>query len=252
MGGELNGTVALVTGARGNIGQEIVKALAARGATVIATDIADGPDTRRLDVTSETEWAELVAAIRAEHGRLDILVNNAGAAPMSLIQDMSLEDWRRCFQINVESIFLGLKAAVDLLAESGEKRRGGASIVNIASAAADRATAMSGAYCSSKAAVAMLTRTAAVEFSMLGHKIRVNSVHPGAVRSDMIDQILDRFSAISGGKPKAELEAAIVAGMPMGRLVEPDEVADAVAFLASEDARFVHGTSLNVDGGYTA
>ena len=124
--------------------------------------------------------------------------------------------------------------------------------VNIASAAADRGTAMSGAYCTSKAAVAMLSRVGAVEFPTQGYAVRVNSVHPGAVKSDMIDGILDRYSAMTGGTSKADLEKAITANMPMGRLVEPSEVADVVAFLASEDARFVHGTAVNVDGGYTA
>ena len=227
---ELNGAVALVTGACGNIGQEIEKALAARGATVIATDIAARDGIRRLD----------------------ILVNNAGIAPMARLEDMPLEDWRRCQQINVESVFLGMKTAAGLMAESGKLRAGGASIVNIASAAADRATAMSGAYCASKAAVAMLTRVGAVEFPTQGYAIRVNSVHPGAVKSDMIDGILDRYSAMTGGTPKADLEKAITANMPMGRLVEPSEVADVVAFLAGTDSRFVHGTSINVDGGYMA
>lgn len=252
MAGELNGAVALVTGACGNIGQEIVKALAARGATVIATDIAARDGIRRLDVTSEAEWAALIADVRRDHGRLDILVNNAGIAPMARLEDMPLEDWRRCQQINVESVFLGMKTAAGLMAESGKLRAGGASIVNIASAAADRATAMSGAYCASKAAVAMLTRVGAVEFPTQGYAIRVNSVHPGAVKSDMIDGILDRYSAMTGGTPKADLEKAITANMPMGRLVEPSEVADVVAFLAGTDSRFVHGTSINVDGGYMA
>lgn len=250
----LKGCVALVTGACGNIGQEIVQSLAARGATVVGTDIAANRpvDVRHHDVTSEEGWNAIVAAIRSEHGRLDILVNNAGIAPMARLDEMALEDWRRCQQINVESVFLGLKASVGLLAESGKLRRGGASVINIASAAADRGTAMSGAYCTSKAAVAMLTRVAAIEWPTLGHAIRVNSVHPGAVRSDMVDGILERYSAMTGGTPKAELEKAITVNMPMGRLVEPSEVADVVAFLASEDARFVHGTSVNVDGGYTA
>lgn len=255
---DLKNTVALITGATGNIGAAICEALGREGVKVIATDIMPAPaqpigsEYRQLDVTSESGWQDLIAGIRADHGRLDILINNAGIAPMDRLQDMSLADWRRCQTINVDGIFLGLKHAIDLMCETGPKRRGGASIINIASGAADKPAAFSSAYCTSKAAVRMLTRTAAVEFGKLGYPVRVNSVHPGVVRSQMFDAIVERYSVITGGTPVDELHAAIKAGHPLGRYVEPEEVADVVLFLASGAARYVHGDALHIDGGYAA
>lgn len=253
---DLNGSVALVTGATGNIGVEICKALAREGVTVIATDILPaapasvGAEYRQLDVTSEAAWEALIAGVRADHGRLDILVNNAGIAPVDRLQDMSLDNWRRCLNVNVDGIFLGLKHAIDLMSETGPRRRGGASIINLASGAADKPAAFSGAYCTSKAAVRMLTRCAAVEFGKLGYPVRVNSVHPGVVRSEMFDAIIERYSELTGGTPLADLNAAIVSTHPLGRYVEPDEVADVVVFLASSAARYVHGDALHIDGGH--
>ena len=171
---------------------------------------------------------------------------------MSRLEDMTLEDWRRCQTINVDGVFLGLKAATPLLRDSGARRRGGAAVINVASGAADHPAAFSAAYCTSKAAVRMLTRTAAVEFAALGYQIRVNSVHPGAVESAMMDRILRRYSDITGGTPVEDLRQAVIKGHPMGRFVEPEEVADAIVFLASGAARYVHGDALHVDGGHAA
>ena len=255
---DLAGTVALVTGAAGNIGVATCKALQREGVTVIASDLGARPDGipaadwLTLDVTSEESWSAAIEQIRARHGRLDILVNNAGIAPMSKLEDMSLADWRRCQSINVDGVFLGMKAALPLLRDSAGKRRSGAAIINLASGAADHPAAYSSAYCTSKAAVRMLTRNAAIEFSALGYKIRVNSVHPGAVESNMMDSILKRYSEITGGTPVEELYQGVLRSHPMGRFVTPDEVADAIVFLASDAARYVHGDALHVDGGHAA
>lgn len=253
---DLNGAVALITGANGNIGKAICDALGREGVTVIATDIAAAPpepvgaEYRQLDVTSEAAWEGLIAAIRADYGRLDILVNNAGIAPVDKVEEMSLDGWRRCQTVNVDGPFLGIKHAVGLMRETGPKRVGGASIINLASGAADKPAAFSSAYCTSKAAVRMLTRCAAVEFGKLGYPVRVNSVHPGVVRSDMFTAIVERYSELTGGTPLEDLHAAIRATHPLGRYVEPDEVADVVVFLASAQARFVHGDALHIDGGH--
>ena len=253
---DLQGTVALVTGATGNIGVAICEALGREGVTVIATDIMDsapaqfGNAYRKLDVGSEQDWQDTIASVKAEFGRLDILVNNAGIAVMDKLQETTLESWRRSQSVNVEGVFLGLKHAADLMRESGALRRGGASIVNLASGAADKPAAFSAAYNTSKAAVRMLTRVAALEFAQLGYPIRVNSVHPGVVRSKMFDAIVERYSELSGGTPVDDLHKAIRASHPMGRYVEPDEVADIVVHLASSAARFVHGDAAHIDGGY--
>lgn len=254
---DLQGTVALVTGASGNIGMAICEALGREGVKVIATDIMPTPgnyvghEYRQLDVTSEQAWQDLIASVRTDHGKLDILVNNAGIAPMDKLEDMTLESWRRCQTINVDGVFLGIKHAIGLMRESGVHRRGGSSIINLASGAADKPAAFSSGYCTSKAAVRMLTRTAAVEFGTLRYPVRVNSVHPGVVNSAMFDQIIQRYSVITGGTPVEDLHAAIRATHPLGqRYVEPDEVADIVVFLASGAARYVHGDALHIDGGH--
>lgn len=250
----LEGAVALVTGASGAIGQAICFALSRDGATVVASDVArpEGDSlSLALDVTNEQSWQDAIAAIDARHGRLDILVNNAGIAPVGRIEDMELDEWRRTQTVNVEGAFLGTKVSAALLRKGGNARIGGAAIVNIASGAADRPAAFSGAYCTSKAALAMFTRCTAIEFAALGYPIRANSIHPGALRSPMMEDILGRYAAITG-QSVPDLSAAVLARHPMGRYVEPDDVADAVAFLASPAARYIHGDALHVDGGHAA
>ncbi len=249
----LDGRVALVTGAAGNIGQAVCDALRRAGADVHGTDLA--ADAARaiepMDVTCERDWAETIARVEARSGRLDVLVNNAGIAPMARIADTTREEWRRCFAINVESALIGMQVALPLLRRGGD-RPGGASIINIASAAANKPSPMAAAYCSSKAALVMLSRTAAVEFGRLGYGVRVNTVNPGAVESAMIDGIVARYSQILGGESEDALKAAMRTDVPLGRLARPDDVADAVLYLASSASRFVHGSELHVDGGLTA
>jgi NAD(P)-dependent dehydrogenase (short-subunit alcohol dehydrogenase family) len=254
---DLDGAVALITGAAGDIGQAIAKAFTGAGAQVVAADLA-GPrgelplDWQAMDVTDEADWARVIDHIRTRYGRLDVLVNNAGVALMDKLEDMPLERWRRVQAINVDGYFLGTKATTGLLRESGSLRKGGAAIVNLVSGAADRPAAFSAAYCASKAAAAMLTRAAAVEFAALGYPIRVNSVHPGVVASAMMDAILERYSEITGGTPVESLRESVVSSHPMKRFVEPDEVAEAALFLASPRAGYIHGEALHVDGGYAA
>lgn len=249
----LNGAVALVTGAMGNIGHAICESFLREGVHVIATDLTPGQPQDGMtwfahDVTDEGSWEQIVAAVTAQHGRLDILVNNAGVAPTDRIDRMPVEVFRKAFDINVTGIFLGTKHAAAALSKSGETREGGASIINIASGAADRPAAFNACYCATKAAVSMFTRATAVEFSALGMKIRVNSVHPGAVASDMMDSIIARYSELTG-QTEGELQQAIRSVHPMGRLIEPAEVADAVVFLASRASRHTHASGIYVDGG---
>jgi NAD(P)-dependent dehydrogenase (short-subunit alcohol dehydrogenase family) len=248
----LNGLVALVTGAGGNIGTAICKALTSAGAVVEASDIRGAASNGLLvhDVTSPHSWAAVIDDIAARHGRLDILVNNAGIAPMGLVEDIGLDEWRKCLAINVESALIGMQAALSLL-RAAAPRAGGASIVNIASGAANRPTAMSGLYCTSKAALVMISKVAAIEFARGDCGVRVNTVNPGAVASDMIDGILERYTKIAG-RPVEDLRKAMESDVPMGRLAKPDDVADGVVFLASSASRYMTGTELHIDGGLTA
>lgn len=255
---DLSGRVAIVTGASGNIGAAIARKLREDGAVVVSADLpghlggdeADG--WHPLDIVDEQSWATLLAWVAARHDRLDILVNNAGIAPMGKLEDMALDEWRRCMAINVDGAFLGIRSALPLLRATATAAGHDARIVNVASAAGVRASPMSSAYCTSKAAVGMLTKAAAIEFASLGYPVRANSVHPAAVESDMIDAILERYSQITGGTPVADLRAGMIAGHPFGRLVHPDEVADAVLFLCSEAARYLNATEIHVDGGMIA
>ncbi|WP_298691338.1 SDR family NAD(P)-dependent oxidoreductase [uncultured Sphingomonas sp.] len=255
---DLTGRVALVTGASGNIGAAIARKLRADGAMVVSADLpghlggGESEDWHALDIVDETSWATLIAWIEGRHGRLDILVNNAGIAPMGKLEDMAIAEWRRCMAINVDGAFLGIRTALPLLRTTAATAGHDARIVNVASAAGVRASPLSSAYCTSKAAVGMLTKAAAIEFASLGYPVRANSVHPAAVESDMIDAILDRYSAITGGTPVDDLRAGLIAGHPFGRLVRPDEVADAVLFLCSEAARYLNATEIHVDGGMIA
>lgn len=253
---DLEGRIAVVTGAEGSVGGAICDKLAAQGVTVIATDLAGriGAETdsrRALDVTDAASWQSLMAWVEAHHGKLDLLVNNAGLAPMATLEGTTQVQWQKAFAVNVEGVFLGMQAALPLLRAAGTARGESACVINIASAASNRATAFAAAYSASKAAVAQLTKAAGIEFAQLGYPVRAVSVHPACIKSDMIDNILDQFSKMGGGTPEA-LREAMIADHPLKRLVEPDEVADTVLFLASDAARYLNATEIHVDGGLTA
>ena len=255
---QLNGTVALVTGAAGGIGRAICQALRDAGATVIASDlaaeaeVAGAADYRQLDVTSETGWDDCVAAIEARHGRLDILVNNAGISVTNSIADSSLAEFRRCMSINVEGVFLGTRAAQPLLARSGKDRQGGSSIVNLSSVGGLKGAAHMATYCASKGAVRLFSKSAAVEYAMLGLPIRVNSVHPGGIDTEMMDTIYARY--VDGGLfPDVETARTVVSGThAMQRMGQAEEVAGCIVYLCTPAASFMTGSELVIDGGMTA
>lgn len=255
---DLSGTVSLVTGATGGIGRATVKALADAGSTVIASDVAsdggvDGAaEYRRLDVTDEAGWTQLLAAIDADHGRLDNLVNNAGISITGSIAETSLAEWRRCQAVNVEGVFLGTRAAADLLRRSGADRRGGSSIVNLSSVGGLKGSANMAAYCTSKGAVRLFTKSAAAEYAMLKWPIRVNSVHPGGTDTAMMDAIYARYVEIGAFPDLATARATVSAGHAMGRMGSPDEIAAGIVYLCAPAASFMTGSELVIDGGMTA
>ena len=254
---DLEGRVALVTGASRGIGAATARALAAAGARVILTDLADtgalaaelGGLARRQDVTSEAEWAETIAFARSEAGGLDILVNNAGLFLMKPLTETSLEDWRRLHAVNVEGVFLGCKHAVPLLAEGAGSWPGGAAIVNLSSIAGLVGSALTSCYNASKGAVRLLTKALAMELAPL--KIRVNSVHPGVIDTHMGQEVVTGFSSALGVGDN-EARTQIAARHPLGHMGRDANIADAIAFLASDKAAFVTGSELVVDGGFTA
>lgn len=255
--GELKGRVALVTGSSRGIGAATARALAAAGARVIATDIAEpgelaaeiGGLACSLDVTRETGWIRAMTFARDEAGGLDILVNNAGIFTLGAIVETSLDEWRRVQAVNVEGVFLGCKHAIPLIAERATRWAGGGCIINMSSIAGLRGGANFATYATSKGAVRLMTKSLALELAPL--KIRVNSVHPGLIETDMGRQLISDVTRIAGASGN-EIRDQIIATHPLGRAGEATDVANGVVFLASDKSSFITGTEFIIDGGATA
>jgi NAD(P)-dependent dehydrogenase (short-subunit alcohol dehydrogenase family) len=254
----LDNVVALVTGANGGIGRELCKAMKAAHATVIATDMAAEPAEGlgadaylRHDVTSEADWRAVEAHVRTHHGRLDALVNNAGISIVTKIEDTPLSEWHRVNAVNVDSAIIGTQVLLDLLKEGGKARPGGASIINFSSVGGLRGSAFNAAYCTSKAAIKMLTKCMGAEFAALGYNIRCNSVHPGGVHTDMLHGIMDRYIELGAVKDFETALAAQYQRHPIGRMGRPDEMGGIVVFLASEASSFATCDEFAIDGGFS-
>ena len=255
--GDLDGRIALVTGAAKGLGAATARALAAAGAKVAVTDLAAPEDlaaeiggmARALDVTSEAEWAATMDWVRSELGGLDVLVNNAGLWLFKPILETTLDDWRRLHAVNCEGVFLGTRAAIPLLAERAHLWRGGTAIVNLSSVAGIEGAAGGTCYNSTKGAVRLFTKGCAKELAAA--RIRVNSVHPAVIDTDMGRKLIDDF-AVAQGAGNNETLANVSAMHPLGHLGEPQNVADAVVFLAGDRSAFCTGSELVVDGGLSA
>jgi NAD(P)-dependent dehydrogenase (short-subunit alcohol dehydrogenase family) len=255
--GDLDGRIALVTGASRGLGEATARALAAAGAKVVVTDLVApeelaaqiGGIAAAQDVTREEDWIAVMAMVREKAGGLDILVNNAGVFLFKPLTEQTLDEWRFVQSVNVEGVFLGHKHAIPLLAERAHLWRGGAAIVNLSSMAGIVGAAGCSAYNASKGAVRLLTKSAALELAAL--KIRVNSVHPGVIDTAMGTQVVHDFAA-AGEVGDNEARAALSERHPLGNFGEPVHIADAVVFLASDKAAFMTGSEMVVDGGFTA
>jgi 3(or 17)beta-hydroxysteroid dehydrogenase len=255
----LEGKVALVTGAARGIGSAIAALLVEQGAQVVACDVnadegskaagAIGARFLQSDVSSEQDWIRLVEVVRKEFGRLHVLVNNAGSEGIPGArkdpEGAGVEDWDQIFGINCRGTFLGCKHGVPLIAASG-----GGSIVNLSSVAALVPVPFIAAYGAAKAAVQHLSTTVALHCARSGHRIRCNSVHPGQVRTPMLNTLFERWAS-EQGVPTETIADQVRAGIPLGAFQEPIDVANLVAFLASEESRYITGQALVVDGGFT-
>jgi NAD(P)-dependent dehydrogenase (short-subunit alcohol dehydrogenase family) len=230
------GRVALVSGAASGIGAAVSARLAQEGATVLRSDIVAFDGGVVCDVTDPESCRAAVARAVDEYGKLDVLVNVAGIGVARRIGDVTLEEWKRILDVNLTGTFLLSQAALDpLLAARG-------SIVNMASVAGLRATPYNAAYCASKGGVIMLTKSMALELAKAG--VRVNAVCPASVDTPFL-----RGFELPDGADLALLSRSV---SPMGHLIDVAEVAAAVAYLASDDAATVSGTTLVIDGGSTA
>jgi cyclopentanol dehydrogenase len=248
--GRLAGKVALISGAARGQGAAEARLFAREGASVVLGDVrveqgeqvareiveAGGKAVfTRLDVSREDDWTRAVELAEGTFGKLDVLVNNAAIIGLEGIMDTTLELWNRVIGVNQTGTFLGMRAAIPAM-----RRAGGGSIVNISSVLATMGSGNSASYTASKGAVSALTRTVSVELATEG--IRVNAVHPGGVETPMAAECLG---------DDVEARRALVAAHPLGRIGEPEEIATGVLFLASDDASFVTGASLVIDGGNT-
>ena len=256
----LDGKAALVSGAARGIGAAVAEALAHAGASVLITDILEKEgrataqkivaaggkaEFQKHDVTNEAQWEAAIAAAVKHFGHLDVLVNNAGIETAALLSQCTLEDFQRVMNVNVTGVFLGLKHAVRVM-------KPGSSIVNLSSVAGLIGTTGHIAYHTSKGAVRLMSKAAAVECAQLGTGIRVNSVHPAIVNTEMGTNFIQHAVDLKLAPDYATAEAAFKAAHPMGRFGEPADVANAVIYLASDAAKWVTGTELVLDGGYTA
>jgi 3(or 17)beta-hydroxysteroid dehydrogenase len=249
----LEGKIALITGAAMGLGAATARRLHREGAFVVLTDrnvdegekvareLGERAEFRALDVTQEEAWIAVLDAVVAAHGKLDVLVNNAGVGVAADIENTTIEQWRFVHAVNVEGVFFGCKHGVRVM-----KERGGGSIVNLSSVAGIVGASNLAAYCSSKGAVRTLTKSVAMHCARMEYNIRCNSIHPAFIDTPMVDGLVQ-----ASGDP-ARARVGLAKNIPLGRIGEPEDVAAAVAYLASDDAKFVTGAELAVDGGLLA
>lgn len=248
--GRVAGKVAIVTGGASGMGRADSKALAAEGASVVIADlnetdgqalaqeIGDSAVFMTLNVADEDNWKSVIAATLDRFGRLDILVNNAGIIAMGNIVETDLESWRKVNAVNSDGVFLGCKHAIPAMEKSG-----GGSIVNMSSVAALHGQSFVAAYTASKGAVRSLTKSIAMYCKEQENGIRCNSIHPDAVATPMVVQVA------TGNESASQEDVAKLGHLP--NMCQPEDIANLVLFLASDESRFVTGAEMVIDNGST-
>lgn len=260
-GGRVAAKVALVTGASSGIGKATALLLAREGAAVGVADINAqagemvAEEIRRndgkalflpLNVTDEEAWQQSIHHLESFFGKMSILVNNAGISAAGAVADLSLAEWRRVLQVNLDGVFLGTKHAIRTM-RSGN----GGSIVNVASASGIKAGAGASAYCSSKAAVRMFSKTAALECAAAGWKIRVNVVSPGGVKTPLW-KTMDFWPGLVAQHGDEEAAWKALAGPDSEGFFSAQDIAQAILFLTSDESSYWNAGEMVIDRGYTA
>ena len=263
----LDGKVALISGAARGIGAETARLMAAAGARVVVADLLDeqGEATvaairaaggqaayTHLDVTSEAGWDAAVASATARFGRLDVLVNNAGVFTGKALEEATLADWQRLVAVNLTGVFLGTKHCTPALRAAGEGSEHGSAIVNLASIAGLVGSSLDPLYSMTKGGVTLFTKSTALEFGRKGYRIRCNSIHPGVIETEMGEQTFATRARRTGSNDLAASREVVTATVPWGRLGVPLDIAKGIVFLASDDAGYMNGAGLVLDGGFTA
>lgn len=260
----LDGKVALISGAARGIGGETARLMVEAGAKVMIGDVLDekGRETARalgeaalyahLDVTREEDWNAAIAAAIGRFGKLDILVNNAGLFLGKDIESATLAEWQRLSAVNLTGVFLGTKLCLPALREAAQASPCGSAIVNLASVAGLVGSTQDPLYSMTKGGVTLFTKSAALEFARKGYKIRVNSMHPGTIDTDMGDQVLVTRARNLGTNDVEMARRQVIERLPIGRMGTPIDIAKGILFLASDDAAFMTGAGLVIDGGITA
>ncbi len=262
----LDGKVAIVTGAGGNLGAEMCAALSAVGASVIATDVneqavklvadrlsADGGSVTAMvhDVTVEAEWEAAVELAMSTYGGLDVVVNAAAIVPMNMLAELNVEEFRRVQDVNVAGTLLGCKHALRAMRPDGVSGRGG-SIINLSSVMGLSGSIALASYNSSKGAVRLLSKSVAAECAMLKTNVRCNSIHPGVIDSDMGSLFYQQLTELGVTPSMEAAEAGFLSAVPMGEPGRPSDIAAGVVYLASDASRYVTGSELVIDGGFYA
>ena len=250
MSERLKNKVGLITGAAQGLGKEMAKIMISQGATIVITDINEKSlvETAEelsckhmvMDVTKEDKWKNVISKIEKDIGSLNILVNNAGIGGGGDVESTDLESWHLVHSVNLDSVFLGCKFSLPLMRKSGN-----GSIINISSMSGIVASHNMSAYNSSKAAVRHLSKSVALHCAKSTNLVRCNSIHPVFTRTAMVQSMID-------AAPERNIEEKLVQQIPLRKLAEPRDIANAALFLASDESSFITGTELVIDGGLSA